>query len=365
MKKYLILALAMVAMLASCNKTKQFNVNVNLDNSNGQTVYLAKIVDGNAMNTVGIDTAVIADNKTVLTAKCEDPQDVYVVSFKDNMMNIINLFPENQDVTITGDFEDFIHLDTKGSATQNQYNEYLKNLTTYIDPFLEIMPEYENAMNSGDSIEFAKYEEKLKVIMDDYNNYRMDFIKNHPDSYIAHFLLNESKYDFEFDDVKEIAESFTTESEYSKRIKEYVEQNARVEVGQPFIDFTLQTIDGKDINLGEVIKNNKVTLVDFWASWCGPCRNENPNVVAAYNKFHDKGLEIVGVSVDKSEKSWLKAVEEDGLPWTQLRDTEDKVAQDYVIVYIPSNFIFDQNGVIIAKNLRGEELEAKLEEILN
>ena len=361
MKKYLILALAMVAMLASCNKTKQFNVNVNLDNSNGQTVYLAKIADGNP---VGVDTAVIVDNKAVLTAECDDPQAVYLVSFNNDMMNMVNLFPDNQDVTITGDFNDFRHLDAKGSATQNQYNEYLKNLTTYIDPFMEIMPEYENAINSGDSIAFAKYEEQLQAIMDDYNNYRLDFIKNHPDSYMAHFLLDESKYDFEFDDVKEVAEGFTSETAYSKKVKEYVDQNARVEIGQPFIDFTLQTIDGKEINLGEVIKNNKVTLVDFWASWCGPCRNENPNVVAAYNKFHNKGLEIVGVSVDKNEKSWLKAVEEDGLPWTQLRDTDSEVAQDYVIVYIPSNFIFDQNGVIVAKNLRGEELEAKLAELL-
>lgn len=361
MKKCFILALSIVAILTACNKSNQFKVNVNLDNSDGQTVYLTKNVDG---KNVGVDTAVIVDNKAVLTADCDDPQTVYALMFKDNIENFIELFPDNQDVTITGDFNDFRHVDATGSATQNDYNEYLKHLNTYIDPFMEMMPEYENAMKSGDSLEYARIEAKLQKIMDDYNNYRIEYFKNHPDSYMAHFLLDQSKYDFELDDVKEVAEGFTTETAYSKKIKEYVDQYARVEIGQPFIDFTLKTVDGKDVNLDEVIKNNKVTLVDFWASWCGPCRDENPNVVAAYNKFHDKGLEIIGVSVDKNEKSWLKAVEEDGLSWAQTRDTDGKVATNYVIVYIPSNFLFDQNGVIIAKNLRGEELEAKLAELL-
>ena len=138
----------------------------------------------------------------------------------------------------------------------------------------------------------------------------------------------------------------------------------RVELGQPFMDFTLQTVDGKDVNLAEIIKNNKVTMIDFWASWCGPCRHENPVVKAAYEKYHDKGFEVIGISVDKKEAMWLQAVEEDDLPYIQVRDVEGNVGDDYAVVYIPSNFLYDQNGVMIAKGLRGEDLEAKLAEVL-
>ena len=105
-------------------------------------------------------------------------------------------------------------------------------------------------------------------------------------------------------------------------------------------------------------------MIDFWASWCGPCRRENPYVKAAYEHYHAKGLEIIGISVDRDEAAWLAAVEEDGLPWTHVRDVDHNVSGFYAVEYIPSNFLFDQNGVMIAKGLRGEELEAKLAEIL-
>jgi thiol-disulfide isomerase/thioredoxin len=157
---------------------------------------------------------------------------------------------------------------------------------------------------------------------------------------------------------------FTTESIYSKDLNDYIAKQERLEVGQSFIDFTLMTKDSTEFVLSEVIAQNKLTLVDFWASWCGPCRNENPVVKAAYEQYHALGLDIVGVSVDQDEDAWLKAVEEDQLPWTQVRDTEHKASEDYLIYYIPSNFLFDQNGTMVAKSLRGEELAAKLSELL-
>ena len=158
--------------------------------------------------------------------------------------------------------------------------------------------------------------------------------------------------------------NFTSESIYTEKLNDYINKRERLEEGQPFIDFTLKTNNDTEVVLSEIIAQNKLTLVDFWASWCGPCRHENPVVKAAYEQFHNLGFDVIGVSVDQDEAAWRQAVEEDQLPWTQVRDSENKVSEDYMIYYIPSNFLYDQNGTMVAKGLRGEDLAAKLAELL-
>jgi peroxiredoxin len=109
-------------------------------------------------------------------------------------------------------------------------------------------------------------------------------------------------------------------------------------------------------------------LIDFWASWCGPCRGENPNVVAAFNKYKDRNFTVLGISLDKSKENWIKAVNDDGLTWTQLSDLKfwsNAVAQQFGIQSIPQNYLIDPNGIVIGKNLRGSDLEAKLESVFN
>ena len=147
------------------------------------------------------------------------------------------------------------------------------------------------------------------------------------------------------------------------------ERNAKVKtglnIGDIAPDFSLNTPDGKTIQLS--LLRGKVLLVDFWAAWCRPCRMENPNLVMAYQKFKDKGFDILGVSLDQNRDEWLKAIEKDKLTWTQVSDLkfwDSPIAALYQVNGIPMNFLLDKEGKIIAKNLRGEELEAKLKQVL-
>ena len=360
MKRNLLLLIAVAFVMTACNQNKNFNVNVSLANGNDKTVYLQKYVDNVP---VTIDSAVIAEEKAVLTAPIDNPQILYALKIK-GQRGSMPFFADNKDVAFVGDLNNPQAVEIMGSETQAEldaYNDQLDEINMQIRDLYAVM---QQAFSDNDSIKMDSLNKVGTALMEQQDNFRDEYIKAHPESFVTHYILDGVKQDYPLDQLKDLMAGFTTESIYRDHLNDYVAKQERLEVGQPFIDFTLQTKDGEDVTLSEKIAQNKLTLVDFWASWCGPCRHENPVVKAAYEKYHELGFDVVGVSVDQDEAAWLKAVEEDELPWMQVRDSEDKVSEDYMIYYIPSNFLFDQNGTMIAKGLRGEDLEAKLAEIL-
>ena len=360
MKRNLLLLIAVAFIMTACNQNKNFNVNVSLANGNDKTVYLQKYVDNVP---VTIDSAVIAEEKAVLTAPIDNPQILYALKIK-GQRGSMPFFADNKDVAFVGDLNNPQAVEIMGSETQAEldaYNDQLDEINMQIRDLYAVM---QQAFSDNDSIKMDSLNKVGTALMEQQDNFRDEYIKAHPESFVTHYILDGVKQDYPLDQLKDLMAGFTTESIYRDHLNDYVAKQERLEVGQPFIDFTLQTKDGEDVTLSEKIAQNKLTLVDFWASWCGPCRHENPVVKAAYEKYHELGFDVVGVSVDQDEAAWLKAVEEDELPWMQVRDSEDKVSEDYMIYYIPSNFLFDQNGTMIAKGLRGEDLEAKLAEIL-
>ena len=360
MKRNLLFLIAVAFIMTACNQNKNFNVNVSLANGNDKTVYLQKYVDNVP---VTIDSAVIAEEKAVLTAPIDNPQILYALKIK-GQRGSMPFFADNKDVAFVGDLNNPQAVEIMGSETQAEldaYNDQLDEINMQIRDLYAVM---QQAFSDNDSIKMDSLNKVGTALMEQQDNFRDEYIKAHPESFVTHYILDGVKQDYPLDQLKDLMAGFTTESIYRDHLNDYVAKQERLEVGQPFIDFTLQTKDGEDVTLSEKIGQNKLTLVDFWASWCGPCRHENPVVKAAYEKYHELGFDVVGVSVDQDEAAWLKAVEEDELPWMQVRDSEDKVSEDYMIYYIPSNFLFDQNGTMIAKGLRGEDLETKLAEIL-
>jgi peroxiredoxin len=185
-------------------------------------------------------------------------------------------------------------------------------------------------------------------------------------SWYATNLLNpEEEYLF----LDSLNKGFQKEIPNSRYVKEFNTKLAQyknvVSIGQQAPDITLDSPEGKPVSLSSL--RGKYVLIDFWASWCGPCRNENPNVVRMYNKFKGKNFEIFGVSLDKSKDKWLEAIKDDGLSWVHVSDLQywqSAGAKLYNVQGIPATFLIDPNGKVIAKNLRGQALEDKLDQVL-
>lgn len=175
---------------------------------------------------------------------------------------------------------------------------------------------------------------------------------------------------FEVEKVQSLLEKVPAafaENEEVKALKEHVETVAKTAVGKKFIDFTLNTPEGKPVKLSDFIAANNYTLIDFWASWCGPCRMEMPNVVAAYAKYKAKGFGIVGVSLDNDAESWKKAIKDLNITWPQMSDLKGwqcEGAALYGVRAIPATLLVSKDGTIVARDLRGEDLEAKLAELM-
>ena len=217
--------------------------------------------------------------------------------------------------------------------------------------------------------EFMKgYIQQQRVIIASQNQIRTDFIKKNPNSLVSLDALN--VIDRLSPDYTVVAPLFNSLSASVKnsgdgRAFAYkLDRRKVMEVGAMALPFTQNDPDGKPISLSDF--KGKYVLVDFWASWCYACRLENPNVVKAYNIYHEKGLEVLSVSLDKTKEAWLKAIKKDGMPWNHVSDLKywkNEVAVMYDIKAVPQNMLLDKTGRIIGKNLKGEQLVAKLAEI--
>ena len=184
----------------------------------------------------------------------------------------------------------------------------------------------------------------------------------------AYFLANSLAYQFDLEQLKELRTKFAPSLDgtaYIKQLEGIIGRLANVQVGSVAPDFTLPDVNGNPVSLSSF--RGKYVLVDFWAAWCPDCRKENPNIVAAWNKYKDSNFDVLGVSLDRTKEQWLAAIEKDQLTWTHVSDLKDwnsDVAILYAIRWVPTSFLIDPNGVILAVSLEGDELLEKLEEVL-
>lgn len=290
---------------------------------------------------------------------------LYQLNF-DGIQKKSTLFIGNDMVNVSGDVQTIQQLTVKGSGVHDDFEEFKRTFNPLFQE-LTAMGQRINrtpSLQQNDSV-MGAYKNHLQTIKNEVDK----FVASHNDSPVAPFVvLVTSEME---QDVAALERRYTKFNKqvqngfYGKIVKQQIDNSKKGAIGTDAIDFTQADVDGKDVSLSSF--RGKYVLVDFWASWCRPCREENPNVVRAYNKYKDKNFTVLGVSLDQNRAPWLKAIRNDNLVWTQVSDLKgwnNEAAAKYNIQSIPQNLLIDPSGKIVAKNLRGEDLNSKLNEIL-
>jgi peroxiredoxin len=322
----------------------------------------AEIKDGKFSFSGSVDEPIMAS----LLMKVQDPAAPELTG--PQKRDILTVFLEKGKLNIAA--QDSISKATvTGSKANDDYKELNGLLKDVNAQMSELQVQYRQLYMAKDEEGMKKLEPKFDELEASQKKILGEYLKGHSSSPIALFVLNQfAGYEINPAEITPIYNKLSKtvrSSPSGKEFAERLESARKTAVGQPAMDFTQPDADGKQISLAAY--KGKYVLVDFWASWCGPCRAENPNVVKAYSKFKDKGFDILAVSLDDKKDKWQAAIQADNLPWTHVSDLKgwkNVVAEQYGIRAIPQNLLLDPKGVIIAKNLRGDALEKKLEEII-
>jgi len=286
----------------------------------------------------------------------------------DDINGSVLYFPENEDMVATIYADSLQASRIKGGKQNESYGNFVDRMIVFNNQKQESMNRFREARQNNDTAAITKLQSENLNLVGEETEYKKQYLKDNNNSLFSIMLISEmvNKKEITPQEASQYIENLNDKiksSELTEDLKASLEALKKAEVGSPAPDFSAPTPSGEMMSLKDAM--GKYTIIDFWASWCKPCRLENPNVVKVYNKYHDKGLNIISVSLDKAEQKdrWIQAIKDDNMDWyhvSNLQFWQDPIAQQYSVRSIPATFLLDENGVIIDKDLRGEALEAKM-----
>jgi peroxiredoxin len=378
--KKILLVITAITVLISCNKAgeNEYVVTGTIKGiADGKTAILEVQDETGALKPV--DTVKIEKEKFTFKGSAKEPE-MYLLSIE-TVSDKIPFILENGDIEMTINKDSIGITKVTGTYNNEELNSYKAKGMTIQKKMMKFQKDNTAKMNQAqqtkDTVvmnglrkEYSKFQEEFITQSDAY-------VASHPKAFISALII-EGMFNQMAPDIAKITKFYNDldkevkDTKHGKKIKKQLDELTKpvaavenVGVGTAAPDFSAPSPEGKTVSLKQSM--GKVTVVDFWASWCKPCREENPNMVALYKEFHAKGLNIVGVSLDDDATKWKDAIAKDKLTWTHvsnLKNFEDPIATLYSIKSIPSTFILDASGKIVAKDLRGTELKAKIAELL-
>lgn len=350
-------------MVVSCKTSPEFTIELNMPEYHGQMLKLNRL---SGSDYTPVDSLLIdSTSKNILSGEVEAVEMMFLTV--EGERQPIRLLVENEEYQVTGSVTE-PSVKSSGKAQQD-LTAYEQGLRDFNSRMRELYMAYRMATIENNQAKADSLVHLLDQIDSDINNYDSLQIVNNPASPTAVLALRNIFYRYNVEElsamVEKIDEKVRHMEEY-KYIASKLDNMKQVVIGKHFVDFGLKTPEGNILNVSDVHDNN-VLLIDFWAAWCGPCRRANPELVEIYKIYHGRGLEFLGVSLDRDRDSWLKAIEEDSLTWPQISDLQfwnSKGAELYGVSSIPHSVLIDRKGIIRAKHLSGDELRTRIEELL-
>ncbi len=365
MKKTIILLLV-AAVAASCAREPKFRITGTIDGAGNETVILQKRIPGGYEV---IDSAALDNGAFTIEGAVDYPQMVNLAL--KGKRGGLNFYIENSDITVHAHADSLYAGSVSGSATQAEFDAYKAMFDESNAEMMKIYDRYRAAKMEGNEEVASASEKELEALDNKQNELRKEFIANNPSSFVAPAVISELAYYLEAGELEELLGKLDTTLNKVQTVvtlKERLVQLKAVAMGEKAPDFTLNDVDGNPVSLySRLGGDTKLLLLDFWAAWCGPCRQENPNVVKVWKEYNKKGFDVFGVSLDRTKEDWVKAIKDDNLTWTHVSDLkfwDCAPAKMYAVSAIPANFLIDANGVIVGHNLRGEALGEKVKELL-
>ena len=380
--KRILLLLTVCAVLFSCNKAgvNEYIISGTVKGvADGKTVVLEKQDETGQLKP--IDTVKIKDGKFTIKGSAKEPE--IMLLQVEALQGKVPFILENGDIEVIVDKDSIQKTKLSGTFNNDVFSKFNVDVVKFQKESQKKMMAFQNAnmakmkaaQEAKDTVTINKLMKEYQVIQKSGMDFYVKFAESNPKALLSALIVDSMLNDPSVDlaRAKKIFASFSPElKKYKpgKSIQSKLDKIAKpvaaaAEVGTIAPDFSAPNPEGKSISLKESL--GKVTIIDFWASWCNPCRAENPNVVAIYNEFHAKGLNIISISLDKDAKKWKEAIAKDKLTWNQvsnLKDFQDPIAITYGVNAIPSTYILDSKGTIVAKDLRGAELKAKISALL-